>query len=151
MTLRTYLAIETMLGKLMLHFSYSSALLNAGHKISRSHACAGSLKTTATYTDIHDIFRSWVKTHPVRMDKVAENSPTRVLLGKEARCVTLCYRANCFVLTIRRTQANFKRHPESVTASSKVKLVRYQQNPAPNWGPGAKPAAKRKREQEGDE
>ncbi|OJT15717.1 hypothetical protein TRAPUB_4615 [Trametes pubescens] len=68
------------------------------------------------------------------MDKVAENSPTRVLLSKEAR-----------------TEANFKRHPESVTASSKVKLVRYQQNPAPNWGPGAKPAAKRKREQEGDE
>lgn len=76
--------------------SCSSALLNAGHRISRSHACAGSLKTTATYTDIHDIFRSWVKTHPVRMDKVAENSPTRVLLSKEARCVTLRYWANFF-------------------------------------------------------
>ncbi|KAI0670302.1 N2,N2-dimethylguanosine tRNA methyltransferase [Trametes maxima] len=112
----------------------ASALLHAGHKISRSHACAGSLKTSATYTDIHDIFRSWVKTHPVRMDKVSENSPTRQLLNKEAK-----------------TEANFKRHPDSVTASSKVKLVRYQQNPTPNWGPGAKPGAKRKREQDGDE
>ncbi|KAL7283462.1 hypothetical protein ACG7TL_002894 [Trametes sanguinea] len=107
----------------------ASALLHAGHKVSRSHACAGSLKTTATYADIHDIFRSWVKTHPVRMDKVSENSPTRVLLSKEPKA-----------------EANFKRHPESVTASSKVKLVRYQQNPTPNWGPGARPGGKRKRE-----
>ncbi|KAI0831385.1 N2,N2-dimethylguanosine tRNA methyltransferase [Trametes gibbosa] len=112
----------------------ASALLHAGHKVSRSHACAGSLKTSATYADIHDIFRSWIKTHPVKMDKVAENSPTRQLLSKEAK-----------------TEANFKRHPDSVTASSKVKLVRYQQNPAPNWGPGAKPGAKRKREQDGDD
>ncbi|KAI9070376.1 N2,N2-dimethylguanosine tRNA methyltransferase [Trametes sanguinea] len=112
----------------------ASALLHAGHKVSRSHACAGSLKTTATYADIHDIFRSWVKTHPVRMDKVSENSPTRVLLNKEPKA-----------------EANFKRHPESVTASSKVKLVRYQQNPTPNWGPGARPGGKRKRGQEGDD
>ncbi|KAI0362202.1 N2,N2-dimethylguanosine tRNA methyltransferase [Trametes cingulata] len=112
----------------------ASALLHAGHKVSRSHACAGSLKTSATYADIHDIFRSWVKKHPVRMDKVSENSPTRQLLSKEPTF-----------------EANFMRHPESVTASSKVKLVRYQQNPTPNWGPGAKPGAKRKRGQEGDD
>ncbi|KAI0709326.1 N2,N2-dimethylguanosine tRNA methyltransferase [Earliella scabrosa] len=109
----------------------ASALLHAGHKISRSHACAGSLKTTASYAEIHDIFRSWVKTHPVKMDKVAENSPTRTLLSKEP--------------TI---EANFKRHPGSVTASSKVKLVRYQQNPTPNWGPGSKPGGKRKRNED---
>ncbi|RPD66222.1 N2,N2-dimethylguanosine tRNA methyltransferase [Lentinus tigrinus ALCF2SS1-6] len=109
----------------------ASAILHAGHKISRSHACAGSLKTTASYADIHDIFRSWVKTHPVRMDKVPENSPTRVLLSKEAKI-----------------EANFKRHPESITPSSKVKLVRYQQNPTPNWGPGAKPSGKRKRDED---
>lgn len=44
-----------------------------------------------------------------------------------------------------RIEANFKRHPDSVMPSSKVKLVRYQQNPTPNWGPGAKPNGKRKR------
>ncbi|KAI0807501.1 N2,N2-dimethylguanosine tRNA methyltransferase [Fomes fomentarius] len=109
----------------------ASALLHAGHKISRSHACAGSLKTTASYADIHDIYRSWVKKNPVRMDKVAENSPTTALLSKEPQI-----------------EANFKRHPGSVTASSKVKLVRYQQNPTPNWGPGAKPGGKRKRNED---
>ena len=47
-----------------------------------------------------------------------------------------------------RTEANFKHHPQSVTPSSKVKLVRYQQNPTPNWGPGAKPRGKRKRNED---
>lgn len=60
-----------------------SALLNAGHEVSRSHASAGSLKTTASRADVHDIFRSWVKKHPVRMDKLSETSPARVLLAKE--------------------------------------------------------------------
>ncbi|KAG1753451.1 tRNA methyltransferase [Suillus lakei] len=100
----------------------ASALLNGGH------CCA-------TRQDVHDVFRSWVKKHPVRMDKVSETSLARQLLSKEAR-----------------TEANFTRHPRSVTQASKVKLVRYQQNPAPNWGPGTKAdsGTKRKRE-EGDE
>jgi tRNA (guanine26-N2/guanine27-N2)-dimethyltransferase len=64
-----------------------SALLNAGHIVSRSHALPGSLKTGATRQDVHDIFRSWVKTHPVRMDKVSETALARQLLAKEARQV----------------------------------------------------------------
>ncbi|KAG0707709.1 tRNA methyltransferase [Suillus ampliporus] len=118
----------------------ASALLNAGHNVSRSHALAGSLKTGATRQDVHDVFRSWVKRHPVRMDKVSETSLTRQLLAKEARQL----------ITNHRTEANFTRHPRSITQASKVKLVRYQQNPAPNWGPGTKAdsGTKRKRESE---
>ena len=126
---------------------HSSALLHAGHKISRSHACAGSLKTTASYAEIHDVFRSWIKTHPVKMEKIAENSPARRLLSQEPKCVPRRPRF-CSGETeglLRRIEANFKRHPDSVTASSKVKLVRYQQNPTPNWGPGSRPGGKRKR------
>ena len=63
----------------------SSALLHAGHQVSRSHAAAGSLKTTATRRDLHDVYRSWVKTHPVKVDKIPPNSPARVLLEKEPR------------------------------------------------------------------
>ncbi|OAX44694.1 N2,N2-dimethylguanosine tRNA methyltransferase [Rhizopogon vinicolor AM-OR11-026] len=111
----------------------ASALLNAGYRVSRSHALAGSLKTNATRQDVHDVFRSWVKKHPVRMDKISETSLARQLLAKEAR-----------------TEAIFSRHPQSVTQASKIKLVRYQQNPAPNWGPGTKAdsGTKRKREEE---
>jgi len=110
----------------------ASALLHAGYKVSRSHALPGSLKTSATRSDVHDIFRSWIKTHPVKMDKVSDTSPTYQLLAKEPRM-----------------EHNFKRHPESVTQSSKVKLVRYQQNPTSHWGPGTKASSgKRKRESE---
>lgn len=44
-------------------------------------------------------------------------------------------------------EVNFNSHPQTVTQSSKVKLVRYQQNPTPNWGPAVKAESgiKRKR------
>ncbi|KAG6814370.1 hypothetical protein H0H92_010956 [Tricholoma furcatifolium] len=111
----------------------ASALLHAGHKISRSHACAGSLKTTATRDIVHNVYRSWVKKNPVKMDNVAEKSPTRRLLAKEPSF-----------------EANFKKHPDSVTPSGKMKLVRYQENPTSHWGPGTKAAggSKRKRTKE---
>jgi len=116
----------------------ASALLHAGHQVSRSHVIAGSLKTTATREDVHDVYRSWIKLHPVKLDKISETSPARRLLSKEPRAV-----------------ANFSRHPGSVTPSSHVKLVRYQQNPTSHWGPGSKAAAgtgnKRKRQKEEDE
>ncbi|TFY64033.1 hypothetical protein EVJ58_g2891 [Rhodofomes roseus] len=116
----------------------SSALLHAGHKVSRSHACPGSLKTSATLADVHDIFRSWIKKNPVRMDKIPPNSPAIHLLSKEPKA-----------------EANFKHHPQSVTSSSKVKIVRYQNNPTAHWGPGKKagtgPAPTGKRKREGDD
>lgn len=107
---------------------HRSALLNAGHQVSRSHALAGSLKTTATRQDVHDVFRSWIKKNPVNMKKLGEASPARVLLAKEPRA-----------------EANFAYHPKSVSKSSSVKLVRYQQNPTPNWGPGTKAGSSKKR------
>lgn len=61
----------------------SSALLNGGYKVSRSHACPGSLKTNASHRELHDVFRSWVKRHPVKMDNISETSPARRLLAKE--------------------------------------------------------------------
>jgi len=102
----------------------ASALLNAGHSISRSHACPGSLKTNASHRELHDIFRSWVKLHPIKTDNISERSPTHRLLAKEPVTV-----------------ANFDKHPLSVTASAKVKLVRYQENPK-HSGPGKKASAK---------
>lgn len=70
------------------------------------------------------------------MEKIAEGSPARVLLAKEPRA-----------------EANFEHHPQSVSRSSKVKIIRYQQNPTPNWGPGTKATSgqKRKRTQAEEE
>ncbi|TCD71872.1 RNA methyltransferase tRNA(m5U54)methyltransferase [Steccherinum ochraceum] len=118
----------------------ASALLNAGHNVSRSHACAGSLKTDAPRRDLHDVYRTWIKTHPVKMTKIAEGTPAHTLITTEAR-----------------TEANFKHHPNSVTAASKVNLVRYPPNPTPYWGPGKRAggggsgASGTKRKREGEE
>lgn len=53
--------------------------------MSRSHACPGSIKTTAARTAIHDIFRSYVKLHPVKMENIKEGCPATALLAKGSR------------------------------------------------------------------
>ncbi|KAJ7632658.1 N2 N2-dimethylguanosine tRNA methyltransferase [Roridomyces roridus] len=118
----------------------ASALLHGGHKVSRSHASAGSFKTTATRAEIFDIFRSWIKLNPVKRENISPTSPAHRLLEKEPK-----------------VEANFTKHPDSGPLTSKIKLVRYQENPKPNWGPGTKavsgtggskpPTAKRKHDQ----
>jgi len=109
-----------------------NALLHAGHEVSRSHAFPGSLKTSASRQDVHDVFRCWVKTHPVKPESISSTSPSHHLHSKEPRFT-----------------ADFSRHPQAVTQASKVKLVRYQHNPTPNWGPGTRAGTKRKRDDEG--
>lgn len=64
-------------------------MLHAGFQVSRSHALPGSLKTTATRQDIHDVFRNWVKTHPVKAESISPTSPAHYLHSKEPRYVPL--------------------------------------------------------------
>ncbi|KAJ7905527.1 N2,N2-dimethylguanosine tRNA methyltransferase, partial [Mycena olivaceomarginata] len=99
----------------------ASALLHGGHQISRSHAAAGSIKTTATNAELFDIFRSWIKLHPVTIANISETSPARYMLSKENK-----------------VEANFTIHPDTQKYASRIKLVRYQENPTANWGPGTK-------------
>lgn len=61
---------------------HSSALLNGGYSVSRSHAAAGSIKTDAPVSFVHDVMREWIKEHPVRKDKISEGSPALKLLNK---------------------------------------------------------------------
>ena len=60
----------------------SSALLNGGYEVSRSHALGGSLKTTAPRSFVFDMMREWVKTHPVKMENVSVGQIARTLLEK---------------------------------------------------------------------
>ena len=39
-------------------------------------------------------------------------------------------------------EVDFTKHPNSVTQSGKVKLVRYQENPTAYWGPGKRATGK---------
>jgi tRNA (guanine26-N2/guanine27-N2)-dimethyltransferase len=94
-----------------------------------------------------------VKKHPVKMEKIPSNSPARVLLEKEPRYAGpeshfFLSRVITYPLThLSSFEANFTSHPLTITQSSKVKLVRYQQNPTPHWGPATKAESgiKRKR------
>ncbi len=66
-------------------FASSCALLNAGYSLSRSHASAGSIKTNAPISFIHDVIREFIKTAPVRRDKINDGSPANKLLDKPMR------------------------------------------------------------------
>lgn len=100
-----------------------SALLSAGYSVSRSHASAGSLKTNATRAQIFDVVRSWIAHHsPVKMDNIKETDPARTLLAKPPG----------FEYDFDNTKS-----PQVLAAlGASEKLVRYQSNPLPNWGPG---------------
>lgn len=112
--------------------SVVAALLHAGFAVSRSHAQAGSIKTNAAPRDVHDVFRGWVRDHPVKAESIKPTSPAHFLHAKSPRF-----------------EADFSHHPKANEfVAPKFKLVRYPQNPAPNWGPGSRPKGKRKREDE---
>ncbi|WVR07192.1 N2,N2-dimethylguanosine tRNA methyltransferase [Kwoniella sp. DSM 27419] len=94
-----------------------SALLNAGYKISRSHAQPGAVKTDAPRSFIHDILREDIKSNPVRIDKIAEGSPARNMLSKPMQHTV-----------------DFTPHPDA-SLERTGKETFYQINPLPNWGP----------------
>ncbi|EGF98457.1 uncharacterized protein MELLADRAFT_113527 [Melampsora larici-populina 98AG31] len=100
----------------------ASALLNGGYQVSRSHCQPGSIKTDAPRSYIHDVMRKWIETNPVKMANIKEGSPAHVLLSKPIT-----------------STVSFDRHREvDIKMQTNVKVVRYQNNPLPNWGPKAK-------------
>ncbi|PSR74129.1 hypothetical protein PHLCEN_2v10085 [Hermanssonia centrifuga] len=85
------------------------------------------------------------------MDKIAPASPSRILLAKEPKYVIHLSQYPDYSPS-HRAEANFTHHPQAFSQASKVKLVRYQTNPTPNWGPGTKAASGTKRKRtENDE
>ncbi|KAK3765031.1 hypothetical protein RRG08_023550 [Elysia crispata] len=106
-----------------------SALLNAGFKVSMSHAAKNSYKTNAPSQIIWDIMRTWIKDHPVSEKRLAQGSVAKAILEKAPK-----------------HQISFKAHPEANPDSREKGLLRWQANPLPNWGP----KAKAKRSQPGD-
>ncbi|XP_013418215.1 tRNA (guanine(26)-N(2))-dimethyltransferase [Lingula anatina] len=100
-----------------------SAILHAGYDVTFSHTCQGSLKTKAPSQVIWDIMRCWAKQNPPKDGKLTKGSAGKAILNKAPQLV-----------------ANFELHPKANPKSRKEGLVRFQQNPEPNWGP--KPIAK---------
>ncbi|XP_053978045.1 tRNA (guanine(26)-N(2))-dimethyltransferase [Hylaeus volcanicus] len=100
---------------------FRSALLNAGYSVSYSHANKISIKTDAPNEVIWDIVRTWEKDHPVKRDKLQNNSPAANILNTPIS-----------------TKISFDIHPLANPASRQKHLTRFQHNPTINWGPGTR-------------
>ncbi|XP_076759096.1 tRNA (guanine(26)-N(2))-dimethyltransferase [Xylocopa sonorina] len=100
---------------------FRSALLNAGYRVSYSHACKTSIKTNAPNNIIWDIVRTWEKANPIKRDKLSNDSPAIKILDAPIT-----------------TNVSFTVHPLANPVSRQNKLTRFQQNPATNWGPGTR-------------
>ncbi|XP_072759053.1 tRNA (guanine(26)-N(2))-dimethyltransferase isoform X1 [Anoplolepis gracilipes] len=100
---------------------FRSALLNAGYKVSYSHASKTSIKTDAPNDVIWDIVRAWEKEHPAKREKLDGDSPAaRILNASFTRDISLA------------------EHPLANPISRQKHLSRFQQNPTVNWGPGVR-------------
>ena len=71
--------------------------MNAGYQVSRSHALAGSIKTDAPRSVIHDVYRAWIAKNPVKLENIKEGSPARVLIAKPSSCAPLFLSRPCVI------------------------------------------------------
>lgn len=96
-------------------------LLSTGYKVSTSHACTLSIKTDAPSHVVWDVLKEWVKLNPIK--RVAnQSSPAFQILAQEST-----------------TTATFESRGDAEPLSVKASMIRYQENPTPNWGPMSKP------------
>lgn len=97
-----------------------SAIINAGYRVSGSHANPLAIKTDAPVDVFFDILRCWIKEHPINNSKVEPSSYLAHILAKEPKIV-----------------ADFSRAHGSVSQAKMGGVARFVQNPK-NWGPKAK-------------
>ncbi|XP_043273712.1 probable tRNA (guanine(26)-N(2))-dimethyltransferase [Venturia canescens] len=100
---------------------FRSALLNAGFKVTYSHANKVSIKTDAPNEVIWDIVRAWEKTHQSKRDRMEKGCPALAIL--EAPITT---------------DVKFDLRPDANPRSRQAHMSRFQVNPTANWGPGAR-------------
>ncbi|XP_022164502.1 probable tRNA (guanine(26)-N(2))-dimethyltransferase isoform X1 [Myzus persicae] len=105
---------------------FFSALVGAGYRVSSSHCAQNSVKTDAPQSVVWDVIRTWVQTHPVSEKRLQDSVAARTILSKQPT-----------------TEIIFDKKYNTVPKSLQG-LVRYQQNPAPYWGPGTKGNSKQK-------
>ncbi|ORZ33945.1 N2,N2-dimethylguanosine tRNA methyltransferase-domain-containing protein [Catenaria anguillulae PL171] len=102
-----------------------SALLNAGHQFSISHASPTSVKTDAPSSVVWDIIRAHARRTNAK--EQPEGSVARAIMSKESG------------ITV-----DFKYHKKCNPPSRKIKLVRFQENPTKHWGPKARAGGKKR-------
>lgn len=110
---------------------FRSAILNAGYRVSTSHARQDSIKTNAPHHVIWDIMRAF-----------AEQSPTKRANTERLNTESPYYRLLTKPSTIK---ADFTEHPDWESEARKNKLIRFMGNPHARWGPLGKATTQKKR------
>jgi len=113
-----------------------SALINAGYRVSSTHASPLGLKTDAPMRAVWDVLRCWVREHPVKA-RETETPGSRILAKAPA------------------LEANFSRARGAFSKAQEEHVKRYTTNPEANWGPKMRhgrvapdaPPSKKQREQ----
>jgi tRNA (guanine26-N2/guanine27-N2)-dimethyltransferase len=108
-----------------------SALLNAGYRVSTSHARQDAIKTNAPHHVIWDIMRAF-----------AEQSSTKRAATEQLNTDSPYYRLFTKPSTIK---VDFTEHPDWESEARKNKLIRFMGNPHARWGPLGKAVTKTKR------
>merc|ERR1719309_123138 len=99
---------------------YLSAILNAGYRVSLTHANKHGIKTDAPNSFIWAMMRAWSRKEGRTKSNLSEGSPGKKIME-----------INCEVDEV----VNFDEHPEANPESRKNSLKRFQMNPEANWGP----------------
>jgi len=102
---------------------FRSAFLNAGYRISLSHAAESSVKTNAPAEFVWDVMRTWIKESAMNPQRMVEGSVPFNILSVEPK-----------------NTIDFTPHPEATAPSQMQGLQRFPANPESHWGP--KPRAK---------
>ena len=110
--------VKTGSGRLV---DFRSALLNAGYRVSLSHANKLALKTDAPNQFIWDMMRAWEKQNPINRNKITKDSVAWTLLNAASV-----------------SEVSFETHKDANPASRVSSLKRFQVNPERNWGPKAR-------------
>ncbi|CAJ0950369.1 unnamed protein product, partial [Mesorhabditis belari] len=100
-----------------------SAILNAGYRVSGSHANPRAIKTDAPTSLLWDICRYVAKESNVKVEKMKDDLPGKKILQKPIG-----------------STIDFKLHKGAESRAKLDQLVRFQCNRGKNWGP--KPKAK---------
>ncbi|XP_063829867.1 tRNA (guanine(26)-N(2))-dimethyltransferase [Ostrinia nubilalis] len=120
-----YHALDKMCGRVhvtcMPALLMRSAILNAGYKVSYSHASKLSVKSPAPARLLWDIIRAWAKEHPVNPKRVEADPIAKHILSHE------------ITHTI-----DFSERPDANPCSRRDGRLRFQFNPEPHWGPGSR-------------
>lgn len=116
----------------------ASALHHLGYVYSLSHCSPGTIKTDAPMPILLRIHKAFHH-HPELLKIKSYNETSCPVTVPEAERDPLSYihyEADTVDPATGEPWVNFRFHPASILPSSKIKLVRYQENPTSHWGPG---------------